>query len=187
VSVKAPRLIAHQEGLKYHTHTYLVKEEKEDELWANLGWDQQSLGNMKDFWQRVPVESCSITIKHIGLQKKRLEHRQEQVKEERSKVEVLDHRLGLNFTGDAHKSVDRITQRMHKTWVKDAIVRGMKPLTYDQHKMIVAKCARDWEKKQQILRQTSRPEKVKLTCDKCGFISTNMLMQVNHMQEGCRG
>jgi len=182
VSVKAPRLFAHKEGLKYHTHTYLVHG-KDGELYVNLGWDQQTKGDIKGFWQRAHVESCSVTIRHLGKQRKGSEQRLGQVDEERSKIEVFDHARGLNFKGDSFKAVDRITHRLHNTWVKDALMRGMPAPTYAESRAVVAAYAIDWEKKQRILQRTKKYIKTKLVCDDCGFISTNKSMMVAHMQE----
>ena len=181
ISVKAPRLFAHKPGIKYVTHSYLEHGDKE--FYVNLGWDQQTLGDIKGFWQRAHVESCSVTIKHLGKQKKGSEQRLEQVEKERSTIEVFDHARGLNFKGDSFKVVDRITQRLHKTWVKDALIRGILPPTYVESRAIVADFAVDWEKKQRILMRDKKHVKTKLTCDKCGFISTNKAMMVAHMQE----
>jgi hypothetical protein len=181
ISVKAPRLIAHKEGLKYHTHTYLVHGKNED-FYANLGWDQQTLGDIDGFWQRAAVETCSLTIRHIGTQKKKAVQRQEQVIEERQKVEVFDHEKGLNFKADSHKAVERLTARLHPTWVRDAQIRGMAPPTYEESSRIVAAYARDWWKKQRILRQKNTYLKTKVVCDHCGWIATNMSSLVDHIQ-----
>jgi len=182
MSVKVPRLFAHKPGIKYVTHSYL---EYGDNEFFNLGWDHQTLGDMKGFWQRVHVETCSVTIKHLGKQKKGSKQRLEQVEDERSTIEVFDHAKGLNFKGDSHKTVDRVTEKLHKVWVKDALLAGEIPPTYAESRVIVADFAVDWEKKQRILMRDKKYIKTKLVCEhpNCGFISTNKSMMAAHMQE----
>lgn len=182
ISVKAPRIFAHQEGVKYITHSYLSKG-KDEEFYLNLGWDNQTVGDMKDFWQRVPVEACPVTIKHIGKQKRELSQRQEQVKGERGKIEVFDHAKGLNFKVDSRVAVDRMAARLLPTWERDARIRGLTPPTFAEARNMVAAYAQDWEKKQALQRQKQTYLKTQMICEKCGFIATSMNLMMRHNME----
>ena len=178
-SVKAPRLFAHKPGIKYVTHSYL--EHGNDTFYVNLGWDHQTLGNMKEFWERVPVESCMVTIKHIGLQKKGLQQRQDQVKEERGKIEVYDHRKGLDFKADSHKAIDRFTTKMYDSWVKYANAVGSPVPSYEECRRHVADYAVKFEQTQHARRHRHQDSygKVKMMCEHCGagpFGSATQLM-----------
>lgn len=181
ISVMAPRLIAHKPGIKYLTHSYLAQGDDE-EFYMNLGWDHRTVGDMKTFWNRCKVESCGITIRHIGVQKKGLQQRQKQVKTEREKVTVFDHAKGLNFKADSHKTVERITQRLHPGWVREAQLMGFPPPTYDESRRIVAAYALDWEKKQSIMRQKQVSLKTQVICEKCGWMATNTTALVDHIR-----
>ena len=167
-SVKAPRFFAHKPGIKYITHSYLTQ--GKDEFYINLGWDHQTLGNMEDFWERVEVESCMATIRHIGLQKKGLQQRKDQVEQEREKIEVFDHRKGLDFKADSHQAIDRFTTKMYKSWCKDADLLGAPRPTYEYCRARVAKFAAQFEQRQHAQRNknNSSMAKVKMVCDVCG-------------------
>lgn len=100
-----------------------------------------------------------------------------------SKVKILNNARGLGFRLDARTVVDRMTQRLHPGWVKEASARGVTPLTFSQARAIVAAYAEEWERKQRVLKESNKRLKTKIECNSCGFTATSMSDLVRHKQE----
>jgi len=182
ISVKQPRLIAHVDGIHYLTHAYLL--DGDDEFYLNVGWDQQSLHDPKEFDKHELEESYTFRLRHFGKQNKELQERREQVSVEREKIEAFDAAHNLNFQVDSRVAIDRVTKKFYEYYRRSHIVQGLPVISYDGIRKIVEAKAQLFEKQSYELQKRAGVEKTKeVTCSICGWICPSGMHLIQHFMD----